>query len=84
MSAFSPSSFVSIIRNILSTKIEYFAGLEFPSFVKTIFSGFLDRGIHKFRWNATGSDGIEVGSGVYFYTIKSNSVSLSKKIVFAK
>ena len=80
---FNPATFIQIeIKNREDVIIEIFDARG--SFVKTIFSGFLDRGIYKFRWNATGSDGIEVGSGVYFYTIKSNSVLLSKKIVFAK
>ncbi len=80
---FNPATFIQIeIKKREDVIIEIYDARG--SFVKTIFSGFLDRGIHKFRWNATGSDGIEVGSGVYFYTIKSNSVSLSKKIVFAK
>ena len=80
---FNPATFIQIeIKNREDVIIKIFDARG--SFVKTIFSGFLDRGIHKFRWNATGSDGLEVGSGVYFYTIKSNSVSLSKKIVFAK
>ena len=80
---FNPTTYIPIeMKNREDVMIEIFdvgGGL-----VKTIFSGFLDRGLHKFQWNGIGNDGMEVCSGVYFYIVKSNSVSLSKKIVFAK
>ena len=80
---FNPTTYIPIeMKNREDVMIEIFdvgGGL-----VKTIFSGSLDRGLHKFQWNGRRNDGVEVGSGVYFYIVKSNSVSLSKKIVFAK
>ena len=80
---FNPTTFIPIeMKNRENIIIEIFdigGGL-----VKTIFNGPLVEGVHTFIWNGKGNDGLEVGSGVYFYTVKSNNVSLSKKIVFAK
>ena len=52
--------------------------------VKNIFSGTIDSGKHTFHWSGRGTNGKQVGSGVYLYVVKSESVILSKKVVFTK
>ena len=80
---FNPTTYIPIeMKNSENIIIEIFDVRG--NVVNTIFSGFLDRGTHKFQWNGIGADGKEVGSGVYFFIVKSKSISLSKKMVFAK
>jgi len=80
---FNPDTYIPIeMKNSENITIEIFDVRG--SLVKTLFNGFLDRGTHKFQWNGIGADGKEVGSGVYFFIVKSKSIFLSKKMVFAK
>ncbi|HCN38131.1 MAG TPA: hypothetical protein DIS94_10525 [Bacteroidetes bacterium] len=47
--------------------------------IAEIFEGSLTRGYHTFRWDAT-----NYSSGIYFYIIKSDFSSVSKKIMLLK
>lgn len=80
---FNPNTYIPIeMKNSESITIEIFDVRG--SLVKTLFSGFLDLGAHRFQWNGMDADGEKVGSGVYFFMVKSKRISLSKKMVFAK
>ncbi|MFL3006603.1 MAG: lamin tail domain-containing protein [Candidatus Neomarinimicrobiota bacterium] len=80
---FNPNTYIPIeMKNSENIIIEIYDVRG--NLVNTLFSGFLERGTHNFRWNALGTDGIEVGSGVYFSVVKSKNIFLSKKIIFAK
>ena len=41
-------------------------------------------GLNKFTWNAHDSNGLEINSGVYFYSIESSSFNETKKLVYLK
>ena len=44
----------------------------------------LQPGIHEFHWTAISASGTTIPSGVYFYTIESNGIVQSKKLIFMK
>ncbi|MCC7431019.1 choice-of-anchor J domain-containing protein [bacterium] len=52
--------------------------------VKTLVKGFILAGNNKVFWNGTDSSGNLVSSGVYFYRLKTDSFSQSKKMTFLK
>jgi hypothetical protein len=52
--------------------------------VKTLQSGYLAAGQHEFRWNGADDNGQTVSSGVYFYRLSSDQVSLTRKMVLMK
>ena len=52
--------------------------------VATLLDEFQSAGPHRLSWNGTGADGVEVASGIYFYTIHSNSIRESKRMVLLK
>ncbi|MGE5457489.1 MAG: family 16 glycosylhydrolase [Methanococcaceae archaeon] len=43
--------------------------------------GIVEAGINEFHWNAVDSAGNHISSGMYIYSLKGNSVSLSKKMI---
>ena len=80
---FNPTTYIPIkVKNSenISLKIYDMSG----RLVKNIFSGSIDSGKHTFHWSGRGTNGKQVGSGVYLYVVKSESVILSKKVVFTK
>ncbi|MEN6444473.1 MAG: S8 family serine peptidase [Candidatus Cloacimonas sp.] len=52
--------------------------------VKTLFSGNLESGNHKFVWNGQDDKGNGVSSGLYFYRMKSGKYSSTKKMILMK
>ncbi|HQJ96584.1 MAG TPA: FlgD immunoglobulin-like domain containing protein, partial [Candidatus Cloacimonas sp.] len=52
--------------------------------VKTLFSGNLESGNHKFVWNGQDDNGNSVSSGLYFYRMKSGKYSSTKKMILMK
>ena len=44
----------------------------------------LQPGIHEFHWTAISASGTTIPSGIYFYTIESNGIVQSKKLIFMK
>ena len=44
----------------------------------------LQPGIHEFHWTAISASGTTIPSGIYFYTIESNGIVQSKKLIFIK
>lgn len=52
--------------------------------VNTIASGYMEIGSHTVKWNGLDSHGNTVASGVYFYTMKANGITLSKQMTFLK
>lgn len=54
------------------------------SFVKEIFSAPQEAGEHSVVWDSKDQYGASVSSGVYFYQIKFNSSSQTKKMIYLK
>ncbi len=52
--------------------------------VKTLAEGFYQAGIHQFNWDGKSDTGERLSSGVYFYTVKSDSFNESKKMLMLK
>jgi len=44
----------------------------------------LQPGIHEFHWTVISASGATIPSGIYFYTIESNGIVQSKKLIFMK
>jgi hypothetical protein len=44
----------------------------------------LQPGTHEFQWTAISTSGATIPSGIYFYTIESNGIVQSKKLIFMK
>ena len=44
----------------------------------------LQPGTHEFHWTAISASGATIPSGIYFYTIESNGIVQSKKLIFMK
>ena len=52
--------------------------------VKTLARGAWSPGTHTVEWNGTNEAGQAAASGVYYYVLKTGSLSLSKKMVFLR
>ncbi len=52
--------------------------------VKTLYSGTANTGSHSVQWDATNDFGNKVGSGIYFYQITGENISITKKMVLLK
>lgn len=52
--------------------------------VKTLARGAWSPGTHTVEWNGTNEAGQPAASGVYYYVLKTGSLSLSKKMVFLR
>ena len=52
--------------------------------IKEIFSGDKQAGQYTFKWNGQNSNGVQVSSGVYFYSVKYNNSLLTKKMIYLK
>jgi hypothetical protein len=52
--------------------------------VTTLYRGYLATGQHQFRWNGTDGNGQGVASGIYFYRLSSEQVSLTRKMALMK
>jgi hypothetical protein len=52
--------------------------------VTTLHQGYLPTGQHQFRWNGIDGNGQVVASGVYFYRLSSDQISLTRKMALMK
>ena len=52
--------------------------------VKTLVNGTKALGTHKYSWNGLDEMGNSVSTGIYFYTLTSENVSVTKKMAFMK
>lgn len=52
--------------------------------IKVLESGFLKPGFHSMNWDGTDDKGINVPTGVYFYSISSESFQKTKKMLYLK
>ncbi len=52
--------------------------------VTTLFNGKAKAGLHKLEWKGLNSNGRQVGSGIYFYKLKSGDVQLYKRMLLLK
>ncbi|MAT39965.1 MAG: hypothetical protein CL946_10220 [Ectothiorhodospiraceae bacterium] len=48
--------------------------------VKTVVAGTLESGNHTYTWNGTDAAGERVAAGAYFYTLKANGITSSKRL----
>ncbi len=52
--------------------------------VKTLVSGQQDAGYYSVTWDATNETGKSVGSGIYFYTVRTSKHTVIKKMMLLK
>ncbi len=53
--------------------------------VRTLFTGYLTKGLHReFLWNGQNDKGLNVGSGFYYFLLKSGNDRMGKKIILMK
>ncbi len=52
--------------------------------IKTIYNGVAKKGLNVYSWNATDKENRKVSSGVYFYLLKTQSETATKKIAIIK
>ena len=52
--------------------------------VKTLISGRFEIGLHKIEWNSTDDNGRSMSSGVYFYQMRSDDFTSTKRMVLMK
>lgn len=52
--------------------------------VRTLFDGYQSAGMHTVTWNGRDDDGAQLGSGIYFYRLKTEDFDQTKKMVLMK
>jgi hypothetical protein len=52
--------------------------------VKTLVNSYLNAGVYNLVWNGTNDSGQSVGSGVYFYRMKTDDMTSSKRMILMK
>jgi len=52
--------------------------------VNTLVNGHLDRGNHSITWNGTSDDGRSLSSGVYFYLMRTDNYTESRRMILLK
>ena len=52
--------------------------------VTTLYQGYLPTGQHQFVWNGSDGNGQSVASGIYFYRLSSDRISLTRKMALMK
>ncbi|NOY76282.1 MAG: T9SS type A sorting domain-containing protein [Calditrichaeota bacterium] len=52
--------------------------------IKTLINQKQTAGVHTIQWNGTDKYGMKVGSGIYFYQIQSDRLSIVKKMILMK
>lgn len=52
--------------------------------VKVLFSGYQKAGHHELSWNGKGTNGFELPSGIYIYTIEAGKFNASRKMILLK
>ena len=80
---FNPSTNISFsLANPGEVSIQIFN--QKGQLVKTLLNSSLPAGNHQLTWNGTDEQGAQVGSGVYFYRMKSGKYSSTRKMVMMK
>jgi hypothetical protein len=80
---FNPTTNISFSiaqRSNVSIKIFDILGSE----IQTLINGIVESGNHSIVWEGTNSKGISVPSGMYFYQLNVNGISVTKKMVLMK
>ncbi len=52
--------------------------------VSTLVDGYVDSGYHSVMWNGLDSNGKMVAAGIYFYSLQSETSSMTRKMVYMK
>jgi parallel beta-helix repeat protein len=80
---FNPSTkFSFILQKPTKVKIDIFNILG--ENINTILENDLSNGFHQAEWNGKNSNGQNVGSGIYFYTIEADNRIISNKIILIR
>jgi len=80
---FNPSTTISFdLPKISNVKIEIYNSLGQK--IKTLLNSTLEPGNHKVVWNGRDDYGNNVSSGIYFYSLKSDNITISKKMMLIK
>lgn len=80
---FNPETYIEFTLptiSLVSLKIYNIRG----QLVRTLLDSEIEPGVHKVRWDGTKENGEKVGSGVYFYQLKTKGFSQTKKMIFLK
>jgi hypothetical protein len=52
--------------------------------VSTLVDGYVDAGYHSVMWSGSDNNGIRLSSGIYFYSLQSESSNMTRKMVYMK
>ncbi len=52
--------------------------------VATLVDGHVDAGYHTVMWDGIDNSGLKVSSGIYFYSLQSESSNMTRKMVYMK
>ncbi len=52
--------------------------------IKTLIDSFQNTGEHSVVWNGTDNSHNQIGSGIYFYSLTTNEISIQKKMILVK
>jgi flagellar hook assembly protein FlgD len=52
--------------------------------IASLVNGYQTEGKHSVVWNGTDANGIEVSSGIYFYTLKTDKKAVTKKMLLLR
>ena len=73
-------SYNTLVNNIVSVEIYDIQGKK----IKTLVNEYQSFGEHSVVWNGTNETGIPVGTGIYFYRLKTDNNIVLKKIILIK
>ncbi len=80
---FNPVTSISYalpMKSYVTVKVFNMLGQE----IKTLINQRQAAGVHTVQWNGTDKYGMKVGSGIYFYQISSDQLSIVKKMILMK
>ncbi len=81
---FNPETTITFALKTKSTNFELSVYNVKGQLVKTLVNGTVEAGVHSVVWNGTNNQDHTVASGVYYYKLKSENQSLTKKMILMK
>ena len=83
-----PNPFVDIVSIEVKLQKQEFCEIDIHDItgrkITGLFSGSLDQGVHSFNWEAKDKTGNQLTPGIYFYSIKTEEMSMTKKLLLSK
>ncbi len=81
---FNPETTITFALKTKSTNFELSVYNVKGQLVKTLVNGTVEAGVHSVVWNGTNNQDHTVASGVYYYKLKSENQTLTKKMILMK